>query len=115
MNCAITVALSSLSADLTRDVCRLDELWQEGLARFGGGFLAGERFTAVDAFYCPVAFRVQSYQLEISPESLAYCQKLLSLPAMKAWDAAAIKESWREQAHEEEAAAAGRVIADRRN
>ena len=50
MNCAITVDLSSLNADLERDVCRIDELWQEGLARFGGGFLAGERFTAVDAF-----------------------------------------------------------------
>ena len=114
MNCAITVALSSLNADLARDVCRIDELWQEGLARFGGGFLAGERFTAVDAFYCPVAFRVQSYQLAISPESFAYCQKLLSLSAMKVWDAAAIKESWLEEAHEEEAEAAGRVIADRR-
>jgi glutathione S-transferase len=114
MNCAITVALSSLNADLARDVCRIDELWRSGLARFGGGFLAGERFTAVDAFYCPVAFRVQSYQLAISPESFAYCQKLLSLPAMKKWDAAAIKESWREEAHEEEAVAAGRVIADRR-
>jgi hypothetical protein len=34
---------------------------------------------------------------------------------MKAWDAAAIREPWREQAHEEEAKAAGRVIADRRN
>jgi hypothetical protein len=30
------------------------------------------------------------------------------------WDAAAIKESWREEAHEEEAEVAGRVIADRR-
>ena len=114
MNCAITVALSSLNADLARDVCRIDELWRSGLARFGGGFLAGEKFTAVDAFYCPVAFRVRSYQLAISPESFAYCQKLLSLPAMKMWDAAAIKESWREEAHEEEAEAAGRVIADRR-
>jgi glutathione S-transferase len=61
MNCAITVALSSLNADLVRDVNRIDELWQEGLARFGGGFLAGERFTAVDAFYCPVAFNWQSH------------------------------------------------------
>ena len=92
---------------------RNDEPWLEGLARFGGGFLAGERFSAVDAFYCPVAFRVQFYQLPISPESLAYCQKLLSLPAMEAWDAAAINEPWCEEAHEEEAAA-GRVIADRR-
>ncbi len=114
MNCAITVELTNLTAGLARDVARIDELWQEGLSRFGGGFLAGEKFGAVDAFYCPVAYRVQSYQLAMSSESMAYCQRLLSLPAMKAWDAAAVKESWREEAHEEEAAAAGRIIADRR-
>lgn len=115
MNCAITVELSGLPVALARDVSRIDELWQEGLSRFGGGFLAGDKFSAVDAFYCPVAYRVQSYQLAMSPASLAYCQRLLSLPAMKVWDAAAIKESWREEAHEEEAAAAGRITADRRN
>ena len=114
MNCAITVELSTLTAGLARDVSRIDELWQEGLSRFSGGFLAGEKFSAADAFYCPVAYRGQSYQLAMSPESLAYCQRLLSLPAMKMWDVAAIKESWREEAHEEEAAAAGRIIADRR-
>jgi glutathione S-transferase len=114
MNCAITVELSNLNVGLKRDVSRIDELWQEGLSRFGGGFLAGEKFTAVDAFFCPVAYRVQSYQLAMSSESLAYCQRLLSLPAMKEWDVAAIKELWREEAHEEEAAAAGRIVADRR-
>ena len=115
MNCSITVELSKLNAGLARDVSRVDELWWEGLSRFGGRFLAGEEFSAVDAFYCPVAFRVQSYQLPVSPRSLAYCQRLLALPAMKAWDAAAIAEPWREEAHEEETAAAGRIIADRRS
>ncbi len=115
MNCAITVELSTLPAGLARDISRIDELWQEGLSRFGGGFLGGETFSAVDAFYCPVAYRVQSYQIDMSPGSLAYCQRLLALPAMQAWDAAAIKEPWREEAHEEEAAAAGRIVMDRRN
>ncbi len=115
MNCSITVELSSVSPGLAKDIARIDELWQEGLSRFGGGFLAGDQFTAVDAFYCPVAYRVQSYQLPMSPESLAYSQRLLALPAMQAWDAAAIRESWREEAHEQEAGAAGRITADRRS
>jgi|TARA_B110000240_G_C13428336_1_gene422579 hypothetical protein len=38
MNCAITVALSSLNAGLERDVCRIDELWQEGWRDLGAGF-----------------------------------------------------------------------------
>lgn len=114
MNCAIKVELFEMPPGLKRDVDRVDELWQEGLRRFGGPFLAGEHFTAVDAFFCPVAFRVRSYQLPLSPDSLAYCQRLLDLPAMKAWDAEAITETWREQGHEEEAAEVGRIVEDRR-
>jgi len=38
MNCAITVALSSLNAGLERDVCRIDEFWQEGWRDLGAGF-----------------------------------------------------------------------------
>jgi glutathione S-transferase len=41
MNCSITVELSKLNAGLARDVSRVDELWREGLSRFGGGSAAG--------------------------------------------------------------------------
>ncbi len=114
MNCAITVEMFEISAGLKRDIDRIDELWQEGLRRFGGPFLGGAQCTAVDAFFCPVAFRVRSYQLPLSAPSLAYCERLLALPAMQVWDAAAVNESWREEAHEQEAADAGRIVADRR-
>lgn len=43
-----------------------NRLWCEGLRRFGGPFLAGAAFGAVDAFFAPVAFRVQSYGLGLS-------------------------------------------------
>ena len=115
MNCAITVAMNEISTGLARDINRIDELWQEGLRRFGGPFVAGEEFTAADAFYCPVAYRIKSYQLPVSSTSQAYVERLLDLPAMQLWDAAAITESWREQAHEEEAAMAGAIIHDRRS
>ncbi len=114
MNCAITVEMNEIDAGLQRNIARIDELWCEGLQRFGGSFLAGVRFSAVDAFYCPVAFRIRSYQLPLSAQAMAYCERLLQLPAMLAWDRAAVNESWREQAHEQEAAAAGRIIEDRR-
>ena len=35
---------------------RMDELWCEGIQRFGGPFLGG----AADAFYALVVFRVQT-------------------------------------------------------
>lgn len=114
MNCAITVEMNSISPGLQRDIDRIDELWCEGLDRFGGDFIAGSRFSAADAFFCPVAFRFASYQLSLSSAARDYCNRLLSCDAMEAWDAAAIRETWKEVAHEEEAAAAGRIIADRR-
>jgi len=42
MNCAIRVALSSLTADLARDVSRIDELWREGLRDLVVGFWRGK-------------------------------------------------------------------------
>ena len=57
MSCGVRVRLIEHSAALDRDVARLGALWNEGLRRFGGPFLAGTAFTAVDAFFAPVAFR----------------------------------------------------------
>ena len=98
--------------DLRRDLDRLDELWGQGIEKFGGPFLAGDRFTGVDAFYCPVAFRVQSFGLKLNPISMDYVQKLLSLEAMQSWYEQALLEPWREIAHEEEIAKSGEVYAD---
>lgn len=114
MNCAIKVRMRGFPAGLAKDISRVDEIWQEALTRFGGPFLAGEGFTALDAFYAPVVFRVNSYQLPVSAASLAWCDTMLRLPAMKAWDAAAIAEPWQEPAHEEEARQVGEIIEDRR-
>ncbi len=115
MNCAITVEMNEISAGLQRDLDRIGELWVTGVESFGGPYLAGETFTAVDAFFCPVAFRVRSYQLPLPSVAQTYCERLLNLPAMQAWDKAGVNESWREEAHEEEAAAAGKIIRDRRS
>ncbi len=97
------------------DLGRLDELWQDGLNRFGGPFLAGSAFSAVDAFYAPVAFRIQTYGLaSLSPASLAYAQRLLDLPGMQAWYTAALAEPWREISHERDVLAQAELIQDLR-
>ncbi|MBR9903251.1 MAG: glutathione S-transferase family protein [Gammaproteobacteria bacterium] len=114
MNCGMRVALNSLSAKLKADVARLDTLWQQGLERFGGPFLAGKGFTAVDAFYAPVAFRVQTFNLPLSDASQAYVEHLLALPAMQAWYQAALEEPWREPMHETDTLKNGQAIADHR-
>jgi glutathione S-transferase len=50
MSCGLRIRLDEFPAALERDVARLGTLWNEGLRRFGGPFLAGAAFTAVDAF-----------------------------------------------------------------
>ncbi len=114
MSCGIRVKLHEVSPALAQEVARLDELWCEGLARFGGPFLGGAAFSAVDAFFAPVAFRVQSYGLVLSAPASAYIQLLLDLPAMREWYDAALLETQREPGHEAEALAAGTVIEDLR-
>jgi glutathione S-transferase len=112
MNCGIRVVLKETPKALQEDIARFTELWNDGLKRFGGPFLAGDQFTAVDAFYAPVAFRVQTYGLVLDPASQEYVDLLLRQPAMQEWYEAGLKETFREPVHEEEARAAGTWTAD---
>ena len=115
MNCGVRIRLpDQLPAALHADIARIDELWSEGLTRFGGPFLAGARFGAVDAFFAPVAFRIQTYGLTLGTAATAYAQRLLQLPGMRRWYAAALQESWRDEAHEHEARQSGSVWQDLR-
>jgi len=114
MNCGIRVKPNAITPALAKDIARLAQLWSEGLTKFGGPFLAGETFTAVDAFYAPVAFRAQTYGLTFNPAADAYVARLLALPAMVEWYEAALAETFREQGHEDEARGYGTWTADLR-
>lgn len=114
MNCGARVRLNGIPPDLQAELDRLCELWLEGLARFGGPFLAGPSFTAVDAFYAPVAFRVQTYGLRLPELAHSYVDRLLALPGMQSWYDAALRETWREPAHESASLQYGELEADLR-
>tara|TARA_B110000977_G_scaffold165043_1_gene211954 strand:+ start:68 stop:754 length:687 start_codon:yes stop_codon:yes gene_type:complete len=114
MNVGVTVRLNDISAALQRDIDRIDELWTQGLQRFGGPFLAGSNFTAVDAFFAPVVFRARTYELLFSDAANAYIARILQLPAMLAWEAGALLEPYREDAHEAELHEFGMILLDRR-
>jgi glutathione S-transferase len=114
MNCGLRVQLNSISNALQGNLDRLDELWSEGLQRFNGPYLAGESFTAVDAFFAPVAFRIQTYGLALSAEAGGYARRLLELTPMREWYAAALQEKWREADHEAHVLSSGSVIEDLR-
>jgi len=114
MNCGIRVRLHSTPAPLVRDVARIDELWNEGLERFGGPFLAGSSFTAADAFFAPVVYRAATYGLTLNGGAPAYVERMLGLDSMQRWYDDALGEPWREAEHEAEARAVGDVIEDLR-
>lgn len=115
MNCGLRIRLHAQATEaIAPDVARLVALWEEGLARFGGPFLAGQAFSAVDAFYAPVALRIQSYGLVLPNAAAAYAQRLLALASMREWVEAGLREPWRDAAHEAEALASGALLADLR-
>jgi glutathione S-transferase len=115
MNVGLRVELSERPEALQRDLSRIGELWSEGLGRFGGPFLAGPVWTAADALFAPVAFRIQTYKLDLNAAASAYAERLLALPSMQTWQADALAERWRDPDHEDEVRRMGTVLQDLRS
>ena len=114
MNCGLRIKLHSMDATLVRDLRRLEQLWADGPRRFGGPFLAGARFSAADAFFAPVALRIQTYDLPLDEVARRYAARLRELPAMKQWYQAGLAEIWRDPEHEDELRAVGTWTQDLR-
>lgn len=114
MTVGVRVKLHAVTPALQSDLSRLAALWADGLARHGGPFLAGAEFGAVDAFYAPVATRVQTYGLALPPHAMEYVQRLLAVPAVQEWVAAGIAEPFRDAAHERDMHEQGAVLQDLR-
>jgi glutathione S-transferase len=114
MTCGLRVRLHEVPRSLAHDIARLGSLWNEGLERFGGPYLAGDAFTAVDAFFAPVAFRIQTYSLILDTASAAYARRLLGLASLQGWYTAALEEKMRDEPHEIEIQQLGTVLQDLR-
>jgi glutathione S-transferase len=114
VNCGLRVALYTIPEAAARDIERIDEIWRDGLDRFGGPFLASASFTAVDAFYAPVCFRIQTYGLPFSPQAMAYNRRMLDRPTMLDWYEAGLREPYRESHRDQEPRNSGTVTADYR-
>ena len=71
------------------DIERIVAIWQECLSSYGGPFLFGDTLTMADAMYAPVATRFRTYEVKLDPVSDRYCSRIIGIPAMKEWIAAA--------------------------
>lgn len=73
------------------DITRIITIWKECLATYGGPFLFGER-TIADAMYAPVVTRFVTYDVALEPICAAYSKRIMALPEMQEWIAAAKRE-----------------------
>ncbi len=70
------------------DIGRITAIWREQLDASGGPVLFGGP-TMADAMYAPVCSRFATYDVALDKACAAYRDRILALPAMKAWTAAA--------------------------
>lgn len=77
------------------DAERIVTLWEDCLARFGGGegFLFGRPGIA-DCFYAPVVSRFITYDLPLSSAAADYARRLQDWSPYRAWAEAAAEEPW---------------------
>jgi glutathione S-transferase len=71
------------------DIDRVTAIWRDCLARYGGPYLFGEALTLADAMYAPVCTRFATYDVKLDADCAAYAARILALPAMTEWTAAA--------------------------
>lgn len=71
------------------DIDRVIEIWRDCLSTYGGPYLFGKKPGMADAMYAPVVTRFLSYDVALDPACTAYCKRIMELPAMQEWVAAA--------------------------
>ena len=93
MDFARRVPLPALRDSTKEQIARIIAAWDQALTRHGkdGGFLFGH-FTIADCMYGPVASRFVTYGVELPSNVLDYVARMMALPAMRDWGAAAQKE-----------------------
>lgn len=95
MNCrAAPVRRVTPDAEASADIERIDSMWAQcrERARAKGPWLFGT-FTNVDAMYAPVAIRFSTYGVKLHPASAEYVATVLADEDIKAWYAAAARET----------------------
>lgn len=78
-------------AEVRDDVYRLIDMWSQQLSTHGGPMLFGA-FSMADAFFAPVCLRLDRYAIPLPQNIQVYVQRVLALPAMREWTAAALEE-----------------------
>lgn len=84
-------AVAQQRDDVAADIARIKEVWTECLAA-DGPLLFGE-FSIADAFYAPVVTRFATYGVVLPRPLAEYSDRVIALPSMQRWIAAARTEA----------------------
>ena len=74
------------------DIDHIVSIWKQCLSTYGGPYLFGAAPCAADAMYAPVVTRFMTYDVKLDKTSADYCKRIMALPAMVEWIAAAALE-----------------------
>ena len=73
------------------DIDRITAIWLECFAAHHGPYLFGP-LTMADAMYAPVVTRFLTYDVKLHRQCAGYCERIMALPDMITWRAAAMLE-----------------------
>ncbi|MGA8320279.1 MAG: glutathione S-transferase family protein [Xanthobacteraceae bacterium] len=93
MNMWRPVKARALDAEASANVARIETIWSECQAKFGGPFLFG-KFGAADAMFAPVVSRFHTYAVAVGTAARSYMNAVMALPAWSEWRDAARREPW---------------------
>lgn len=69
------------------DLARIEVIWDWARAQTGAEVWLCGAYSAADAFFAPVAARIATYNLPVSPRAMAYVQAHLAHPPFRRWRA----------------------------
>ena len=94
MNCRATGRKVEMTAGLSADINRIDQLWSKLRVKHtsDGTWLVGQ-FSIADCMFAPVAFRFQTYGVSVSEIASEYMQTLLNHESMQRWLKEAMAET----------------------
>ena len=85
LNCRRRARNFVVSPDARRDIERITRIWRECRAHAGEGAYLFGAFSIVDAMYAPVVHRFRTYAIEVTPETQAYMDTMMAMPAFQQW------------------------------
>lgn len=87
MNLRVSYTTCEPTEAVLADLARLETLWGWAWEQTGSTEWLCGAYSAADAFFAPVATRIATYNLPVSPRAMAYVQAHLHHPSFRRWRA----------------------------